>query len=61
MGTVLTIIGVALVLLFLALHMNEPRLLAVAAMLTAAFTLASWLTYGVLWLKAFAARYHGAT
>jgi cardiolipin synthase len=59
--TAVQVLYVALVLLLLSLHMNEPRMLAIAAMLVAAFTLASWLAYGVLWLKAFAARYHGAT
>jgi cardiolipin synthase (CMP-forming) len=48
---------VALVLLFLALGMEEPRTIGAAALVVAAFTVASWLAYTGLWLKALAARY----
>lgn len=59
--TAIQVAYVALVLLLLALHIEAPRTLASAGYVTAAFTVASWLAYGVLWLKAFAARYGSVT
>lgn len=50
---------VGLVLLFLAFHVSRPEILQGAAYVAAAFTIASWLAYGGLWLKALAARYRG--
>lgn len=52
---------VALVLLLLALHRDVPKALEMAALVTAGFTIASWLAYGILWLKALAARYGSVT
>jgi hypothetical protein len=51
---------VALVLLFLALRRDAPRMLEVAALVAAAVTVASWLAYAILWLKALAVRYRRA-
>ncbi len=48
---------VALMLVFLALRIEQPRALQVAAWVTAGFTLASAVAYAGLWLKALAARY----
>jgi cardiolipin synthase len=50
---------VGLVLLFLALRVERPEILQGAAYVAAGFTIASWLAYGGLWLKALAARYRG--
>jgi len=58
--TAIQVAYVALVLLFLALGIQAPRTLEVAAVIAAAFTIASWLAYGALWLKAVAARYRPA-
>jgi cardiolipin synthase (CMP-forming) len=55
--TAVQVAYVALVLLFLAFHWNGGRALEAAAFVTAAFTIASWLAYAALWLKAVAARY----
>lgn len=57
--TAVQVIYVALVLLFLALHLDRPDILQMAAYVTAGFTIASWLAYTGLWLKALAARYRG--
>jgi phosphatidylglycerophosphate synthase len=51
---------VALVLLFLALRVGAPRTVEAAAFVAATFTIASWLAYAVLWLKALAVRYRRA-
>ena len=48
---------VALVLLFLAFHWHGGRALEAAALVAGAFTVASWLGYAALWLKALATRY----
>jgi cardiolipin synthase len=58
--TAVQVAYVALVLLFLALRIEAPRTLEAAAIFAAGFTIASWLAYAVLWLKAFAARYRRA-
>ncbi|HEX3652804.1 MAG TPA: CDP-alcohol phosphatidyltransferase family protein [Rhizomicrobium sp.] len=58
--TAVQVAYVALVLLFLALRIEAPRTLEAAAIVAAAFTIASWLAYAILWLKAFAARYRPA-
>jgi cardiolipin synthase len=58
--TAVQVAYVALVLLFLALRLEAPRTLEAAAIVAAAFTIASWLAYAFLWLKAFAARYRRA-
>jgi cardiolipin synthase len=58
--TAVQVAYVALVLLFLALRIEAPRALEAAAVVAAAFTIASWLAYAVLWLKALAARYRQA-
>jgi phosphatidylglycerophosphate synthase len=55
--TAIQVAYVALVLLFLALRVEEPRVIGAAALVVAAFTVASWLAYTGLWLKALAARY----
>jgi len=55
--TAVQVAYVALVLLFLALRRDAPRMLDVAAVVAAAFTVASWLAYAALWLKALAVRY----
>ena len=55
--TAIQVIYVALVLLFLALRMERPQILQMAAFVTAGFTIASWLAYGTLWFKALAVRY----
>ena len=48
---------VALVLLFLTFHWHGGRTLEAAALVAGAFTVASWLGYAALWLKALATRY----
>lgn len=58
--TAVQVAYVALVLLLLALRTDAPRVVEVAALIAAAFTIASWLVYAVLWLKALAARYRQA-
>lgn len=55
--TAIQVTYVALVLLLLAFHVDAPKALEMAAFVAAGFTIASWLAYTVLWLKAFAARY----
>jgi cardiolipin synthase len=55
--TAVQVIYVALVLLFLAFHWNGARPLEVAAFIAAAITIASWLAYAAVWLKALAMRY----
>lgn len=55
--TAVQVVYVALILLLLALGRAEPKLAEAAALVAAAFTIASWLAYGGLWLKAFSARY----
>lgn len=57
--TAVQVAYVALVLLLLALRIEAPGILRVAAYVAAGFTIASWLAYGGLWLKALAARYRG--
>jgi cardiolipin synthase len=57
--TAVQIAYVALVLLFLALRIERPAALQAAAYVAAGFTIASWLAYGSLLLKALAARYRG--
>jgi cardiolipin synthase len=58
--TAVQVAYVALVLLFLALRWSGERTLEAAALVAAAFTIASWLAYAALWLKALAARYRKA-
>ena len=55
--TAIQVMYVALVLLFLALRIERPQILQMAAFVTAGFTIASWLAYGALWFKALAVRY----
>lgn len=50
---------VALVLLLLALRREAPATVGAAAYIVAGFTLASWLAYTVLWVRAFQARARG--
>jgi cardiolipin synthase len=59
--TAVQVCYVALILLLLALHIDAPRTAESAAYVTAGFTIASWLAYGVQWLRAFAARYGNVT
>ncbi|MBV9062478.1 MAG: CDP-alcohol phosphatidyltransferase family protein [Alphaproteobacteria bacterium] len=58
--TAVQVAYVALILLLMALRIEAPRSAEGAALITAAITVASWLAYGDLWLKAFAARYRTA-
>jgi cardiolipin synthase len=58
--TAVQVAYVALVLLYLALRIQAPGTLQIAALVAGAFTIASWLAYAFLWLKALAARYRGA-
>jgi cardiolipin synthase len=51
---------VALTLVLLAMGIEAPQLSLSAALATAGFTAASWLAYGMLWLKAAAMRYRRA-
>jgi cardiolipin synthase len=51
---------VGLALLFLAFDVHWPQVARIAVDVTAAFTVASWLAYGWVWLKAFGARNRGA-
>jgi cardiolipin synthase len=53
-STVVQVGYIGLVLLFLALGLDQPRLMTALAFIVAAFTLASWLAYGQLWLRALA-------
>ena len=57
--TAIQVAYVALVLLFLMLRIDRPEIVQAAAYVAAGFTIASWLAYTGLWLKAFAARYRG--
>jgi hypothetical protein len=45
----------------LALRLDAPKTMEAAALVTAGVTIASWLAYGGLWLKAYAARYRRVT
>jgi cardiolipin synthase len=51
---------VTLTLLLLAAGIEAPQLSLLAAIATAGVTVASWLSYGALWLKAVAMRYRRA-
>jgi cardiolipin synthase len=53
-STVIQVAFVGLVLLLLTFSLAEPRLVLAAAITTAAVTVASWLAYAQLWLRAFA-------
>lgn len=55
--TAVQVVYVALVLLFLAFHWNGDQTLEVAALVAGAVTIASWLVYAAVWLKAVAVRY----
>lgn len=55
--TAVQVIYVALVVAFLALNITQVQPFLVAAWITAGFTVASWLAYTGLWLKALSARY----
>ncbi|HEY0107753.1 MAG TPA: CDP-alcohol phosphatidyltransferase family protein [Rhizomicrobium sp.] len=55
-STVVQVGYIALSLLLLTLGRDMAALAMAAAILTLGFTLASWLAYGQLWLKAFAFR-----
>jgi cardiolipin synthase len=55
--TAVQVCYVALLLLLLALRIDAPKIVNVAGLVTAAFTLASAIAYAGLWLKAFARRY----
>ena len=59
--TAVQVTYVALVLLLLALRLDAPKTMEAAALVTAGVTIASWLAYGGLWLKAYAARYRRVT
>jgi cardiolipin synthase len=48
---------VGLMLVMLAIHIDAPQLANAVAIATAVFTLASWLSYGHTWLRAFAIRH----
>ncbi|MBV9571744.1 MAG: CDP-alcohol phosphatidyltransferase family protein [Alphaproteobacteria bacterium] len=58
--TAVQVAYVAFVLLLLALRREAPVTLEGAAFVVAGFTVASWLAYTWLWLKAFQARQRGA-
>ena len=51
--TVVQVGYVALVLLMLSLHNDQPVLMLTAAVIATAFTLMSWFAYGQLLLRAF--------
>ena len=59
--TAVQVLYVALVLLVLAFHAGAPNMVEMAAFVVAGFTIASWLAYGVQWLRALAARYGNVT
>lgn len=54
--TAVQVAYVALILFLLAFGLQAPEVVHGAALVTAAVTIASWLSYTVLWLKAAAAR-----
>ncbi|HEY1638492.1 MAG TPA: CDP-alcohol phosphatidyltransferase family protein [Rhizomicrobium sp.] len=55
--TAVQVVYVAMVLLFLAFHWNGARPVGAAVFVAAAVTIASWLAYAAVWLKALAVRY----
>jgi cardiolipin synthase len=53
-STVIQVGFVGLVLLLLALDMDQPKLVLAGAIATAVVTVASWLAYAQLWFRALA-------
>ncbi|HXL99842.1 MAG TPA: CDP-alcohol phosphatidyltransferase family protein [Rhizomicrobium sp.] len=51
-STAVQVAYIALVLVVLAFDLDWPQISAFAAVVTGAFTIASWLAYGQVWLKA---------
>jgi cardiolipin synthase len=60
LSTVVQILYVGLILLLLTVDADTPMLAAVATIITAAFTLASFFAYAHVWLQAVAARSRAA-
>jgi cardiolipin synthase len=53
-STVIQVGYIGLVLLLLALDADQPRVVLAGTILTASVTVASWLAYGQLWIRALA-------